>query len=151
MSASNSVHYLYNVAAPHAGPQACLTGHTTDSFYIKTAFSPTGDHVLSGSSDGHACIWPVRSPTGLFRPLLPIWGIRRLSTVTNVVGWLPAARGMPASGRCVPCLGSQWWVSDGAWEGGVAHVLGLYLADCSTTCAAVMLYMLWSLLTWSGS
>ena len=62
MSASNSVHYLYNVAAPHAGPQACLTGHATDSFYIKTAFSPTGDHVLSGSSDGHACIWPVCSP-----------------------------------------------------------------------------------------
>ena len=61
VSASNSVHYLYNVAAPHAGPQACFTGHTTDSFYVKTAFSPDGDHVLSGSSDGHACIWPVRA------------------------------------------------------------------------------------------
>ena len=67
VSASNSVHYLYNVAAPHAGPQACFTGHTTDSFYIKTAFSPDGDHVLSGSSDGHACIWPVRATAFAWR------------------------------------------------------------------------------------
>ena len=56
VSASNSVHYVYSLTAPGAAPLARLTGHTTGSFYIKTAFSPDGDHVLSGSSDGCPCI-----------------------------------------------------------------------------------------------
>ena len=59
VSASNSVHYVYSLTAPGAAPVARLTGHVTGSFYIRTAFSPEGDHVLSGSSNGAACIWPV--------------------------------------------------------------------------------------------
>ena len=59
VSASNSAHYLYNAGTPQAGPQACFTGHRTGSFFVRTAFSPEGDHVLSGCTDGQPCIWPV--------------------------------------------------------------------------------------------
>lgn len=61
VSASNSVHYLFSTISPWTGPIAKFTGHIMGSFYIKTAFSPDGSHIASGSSDNDACIWAVRT------------------------------------------------------------------------------------------
>lgn len=71
VSASNSVHYLFDTLVPWQGPLAQFTGHVMGSFYIKTAFSGDGTHILSGSSDAAACIWAVAPGTSPLDCLVP--------------------------------------------------------------------------------
>lgn len=59
VSSIDSCHYLYSMAALDQPPLATLTGHRSDSFCVKSCFSPCGQHVLSGSSDRRAYIWDV--------------------------------------------------------------------------------------------
>jgi denticleless len=59
VSSIDSCHYLYSLSALDQPPVATLTGHRTDSFCVKSFFSPCGQHVLSGSSDRRAYIWDV--------------------------------------------------------------------------------------------
>ena len=59
MSVSNHTHYLYDVLRPQQPPLAQFGGHSFRSFYIKAAFSPDGEHILSGSSDRYGYIWSV--------------------------------------------------------------------------------------------
>lgn len=59
VSSIDSCHYLYRVSGLDREPLACLTGHRTSSFCVKSCFSPSGSHVLSGSTDKRAYIWDV--------------------------------------------------------------------------------------------
>jgi denticleless len=59
VSSIDSCHYLYSLSGLDQPPVATLTGHRTDSFCVKSCFSPCGQHVLSGSSDKRAYIWDV--------------------------------------------------------------------------------------------
>ena len=61
VSVSNHTHYLYDVLRPQQPPLAKFGGHSFRSFYIKAAFSPDGEHILSGSSDRYGYIWSVSS------------------------------------------------------------------------------------------
>ncbi|KAK9108164.1 hypothetical protein Syun_024175 [Stephania yunnanensis] len=44
------------------GPMSTFSGSQLDTFYVKSAISPDAAHILSGSSDGNACIWQVKRP-----------------------------------------------------------------------------------------
>ncbi len=59
VSSHNHVHYMFDALRPHLPPLARFTGHRANSFYVRAAFSPDGDHLLSGSTDGNAYIWQV--------------------------------------------------------------------------------------------
>ncbi|XP_020272509.1 denticleless protein homolog isoform X2 [Asparagus officinalis] len=54
--------YLYDVMHLKKGPAKTFTGSKIGSFYVKSAISPDGVHILGGSSDGNAYIWQVRRP-----------------------------------------------------------------------------------------
>ncbi|KAF6137003.1 hypothetical protein GIB67_030767 [Kingdonia uniflora] len=54
--------YLYNMLQLDKGPVSTFCGSRFDSFYVKSAISPDGSHILSGSSDGDAYIWQVKKP-----------------------------------------------------------------------------------------
>ncbi|XP_031477958.1 uncharacterized protein LOC116249011 [Nymphaea colorata] len=54
--------YLYNVLQPDKGPVKTFSGHLIESFYVKSAISHDGAHLLSGSTDGHAYVWQVDEP-----------------------------------------------------------------------------------------
>ncbi|KAA8494444.1 Denticleless protein-like [Porphyridium purpureum] len=58
-SCTNSCVYVYHTHAPDAGPAYILHGHdtTSGSFYIRSRFSPDGQHVISGSADSCAYVW----------------------------------------------------------------------------------------------
>ncbi|CAN6446494.1 unnamed protein product [Victoria cruziana] len=51
--------YLYNVLQPDTGPVKTFSGHLIESFYVKSAISHDGAHLLCGSTDGHAYVWQV--------------------------------------------------------------------------------------------
>ncbi|XP_050383595.1 uncharacterized protein LOC126800295 [Argentina anserina] len=57
----NSI-YLYNVLQLEKGPMQSFSGGRVESFFVKSAISPDGAHILSGSSDGNAYIWQVNKP-----------------------------------------------------------------------------------------
>jgi denticleless len=59
VSCIDSCHYLYRLTDLDRPPSTCLQGHVTNSFCIRSCFSPDGRHVLSGSSDRSAYIWDV--------------------------------------------------------------------------------------------
>lgn len=46
---------------PWLGFQAEFRGHRTDGFFVKCCFSPCGDWLLCGSSDGRPHIYPARN------------------------------------------------------------------------------------------
>ncbi|XP_020574066.1 denticleless protein homolog B isoform X1 [Phalaenopsis equestris] len=54
--------YLYDVFHLSKGPQKIFNGSKITSFYVKSAISPDGSHILSGSGDGNAYIWRVNKP-----------------------------------------------------------------------------------------
>ncbi|KAJ0971544.1 hypothetical protein J5N97_019503 [Dioscorea zingiberensis] len=54
--------YLYEVLHPYKGATKVFSGSKIDTFYVKSALSPDGAHLLSGSSDGNAYIWRVNKP-----------------------------------------------------------------------------------------
>ncbi|CAL9050312.1 unnamed protein product [Musa banksii] len=54
--------YLYEVLQPDKGPVKVFSGSKIESFFVKSAISPDGAHILGGSSDGNAYIWQVKRP-----------------------------------------------------------------------------------------
>lgn len=57
-------HLLFDVNRPQAGPIQWFGGHSVESFYVKSAFSPDGTHFMSGSSDNNVYIWSLDDRNG---------------------------------------------------------------------------------------
>ncbi|KAM0945844.1 putative transcription factor WD40-like family [Dioscorea sansibarensis] len=57
--------YLYEALHLNKGATKVFSGSKIDTFYVKSALSPDGAHLLSGSSDGNAYIWRVNKPEGI--------------------------------------------------------------------------------------
>jgi denticleless len=96
-SYSDSHIAVFDHNAPSAGPVCHLRapGHMPfkTSFYVKTAFSPCGTHLASGSCDANVYVWDVDRPLdapaalagtrrrglggGLVRPRLHVPGVLR--------------------------------------------------------------------------
>uniref|UniRef100_A0A3B4BEX4 Uncharacterized protein n=1 Tax=Periophthalmus magnuspinnatus TaxID=409849 RepID=A0A3B4BEX4_9GOBI len=55
--------YMFNVTGVKTSPVAVFSGHQNSSFYIKSAVSPDDQFLASGSSDNHAYIWKMSSPS----------------------------------------------------------------------------------------
>ncbi|XP_066327861.1 uncharacterized protein [Miscanthus floridulus] len=54
--------YLYSVLHMNKGPIKVYTGSKIESFFVKSAISPDGTHILGGSSDGNVYLWQVDQP-----------------------------------------------------------------------------------------
>ncbi|KAG8062199.1 hypothetical protein GUJ93_ZPchr0003g18457 [Zizania palustris] len=54
--------YLYSVLHMDKGPIKIYTGSKIESFFVKSAISPDGTHILGGSSDDNVYIWQVDHP-----------------------------------------------------------------------------------------
>lgn len=54
--------YLYSALHMDKGPVKVYTGSKIESFFVKSAISPDGTHILSGSSDGSVYLWQVDRP-----------------------------------------------------------------------------------------
>ncbi|MCL7047661.1 hypothetical protein MKW94_012973 [Papaver nudicaule] len=54
--------YVYNMLQLDKGPVNAFYGSQFESFYVKSAISPDGAYVLSGSSDHNAYVWQLKSP-----------------------------------------------------------------------------------------
>ncbi|XP_020408984.1 uncharacterized protein [Zea mays] len=54
--------YLYSVLHVNKGPIKVYTGSKIESFFVKSAISPDGTHILGGSSDGSVYLWQVDQP-----------------------------------------------------------------------------------------
>ncbi|KAH1080687.1 hypothetical protein J1N35_020448 [Gossypium stocksii] len=84
--------YLYNVLQLDKGPIHTFSGCQIESFYVKAAISPDGDHVLSGSSDGDAYIWKqVNKP--LAEPII----LKSHKGEVTAVDWCPSEIGKIAT------------------------------------------------------
>lgn len=59
VSCLDSQHHLVSLSRLREGPLAtwCAPSASKASFYMRSAFSPCGDYVLSGSRDCGAHIW----------------------------------------------------------------------------------------------
>lgn len=57
-------HLIYDVIHPDHGPCQWFGGNLIDSFYVKSAFSPDGTHIISGSSDSNAYIFSLQDKQG---------------------------------------------------------------------------------------
>ncbi|KAJ0026518.1 hypothetical protein NQD34_017518 [Periophthalmus magnuspinnatus] len=55
--------YMFNVTGVKTSPVAVFSGHQNSSFYIKSTVSPDDQFLASGSSDNHAYIWKMSSPS----------------------------------------------------------------------------------------
>ena len=80
-------HLLFDVHHPDHGPCQWFGGNLIDSFYVKSAFSPDGTHIISGSSDCNAYIWSLRDNEGT-HPIVLTGHSRELTTVA----WNPLDR-----------------------------------------------------------
>ncbi|GJN23643.1 hypothetical protein PR202_gb11308 [Eleusine coracana subsp. coracana] len=54
--------YLYSVLHVNKGPIKVYSGSKIESFFVKSAISPDGTHILGGSSDGNVYLWQVDQP-----------------------------------------------------------------------------------------
>lgn len=54
--------YMYDILRLDKDPCKIFSGSKIGSFYVKSAISPDGAHILGGSSDGSAYIWQVNKP-----------------------------------------------------------------------------------------
>uniref|UniRef100_A0A0E0KHU6 Uncharacterized protein n=1 Tax=Oryza punctata TaxID=4537 RepID=A0A0E0KHU6_ORYPU len=54
--------YLYSALHMDKGPIKAYTGSKIESFFVKSAISPDGTHILGGSSDGNVYLWQVDQP-----------------------------------------------------------------------------------------
>ena len=57
-------HLIFDVNHPDKGPCQWFGGNLIDSFYVKSAFSPDGAHIISGSSDSNAYIYSLGDRQG---------------------------------------------------------------------------------------
>lgn len=62
--------YCYNLSSYSTKPIQRYTGHKNSTFYIKSALSPDGLYLISGSSDERAYIWNVENP----KPIVALTG-----------------------------------------------------------------------------
>ncbi|KAE8665681.1 hypothetical protein F3Y22_tig00112530pilonHSYRG00126 [Hibiscus syriacus] len=83
--------YLYNVLQLDKGPIRTFSVCRIESFYVKAAISPDGDHILSGSSDGNAYTWKVNKVQ--VEPLI----LKGHHGEVTVVEWCPSEMGMIAT------------------------------------------------------
>ena len=74
---------VFDAASPELGPLCHLRGHRAPSFYVKTAFSPDGTHVASGSCDRAVHVWRVDRPTD------PPAALRGHEGEVTAVDWCP--------------------------------------------------------------
>ncbi|KAI4998521.1 hypothetical protein ZWY2020_053863 [Hordeum vulgare] len=58
----NILIYLYSTLHMDKGPIKTYTGSKIESFFVKSAISPDGTHILGGSSDGNVYLWQVDQP-----------------------------------------------------------------------------------------
>ncbi|KAM3294688.1 hypothetical protein ACQJBY_037523 [Aegilops geniculata] len=54
--------YLYSTLHMDKGPIKAYTGSKIESFFVKSAISPDGTHILGGSSNGNVYLWQVDQP-----------------------------------------------------------------------------------------
>ncbi|KAF7047395.1 hypothetical protein CFC21_056331 [Triticum aestivum] len=54
--------YLYSTLHMDKGPIKTYTGSKIESFFVKSAISPDGTHILGGSSNGNVYLWQVDQP-----------------------------------------------------------------------------------------
>jgi denticleless len=77
-------HLIYNVVHPDHGPCQWFGGNLIDSFYVKSAFSPDGTHIISGSSDSNAYIFSLQDKQGT-NPIV----LRGHAREVTAVAWNP--------------------------------------------------------------
>lgn len=91
----NGTIYLYGLSellsagSTHQGscePLARFQGHQIDSFYVRSCFSPCGNHIMSSSSDKKVYIWDVKNPAS------PPTVLRGHTMDANGVDWNPINR-----------------------------------------------------------
>ncbi|GAB0497206.1 hypothetical protein MMPV_008530 [Pyropia vietnamensis] len=75
-------------------PSTVLAGHSATSFYVKAAFAPGGDMVLSGSNDSRAYVWDLRGK-GLRAARRPGGGIREASPPADGLWAVPTGTAAP--------------------------------------------------------
>ncbi|XP_052873589.1 protein lethal(2)denticleless [Anopheles cruzii] len=73
--------YCYNVLTYDSHPLARYSGYKNGTFYVKSALSPDGQYLISGSSDELSYIWNIDNS----RPLLKLHG--HAAEVTSVA-WM---------------------------------------------------------------
>lgn len=114
-SYSDSHIAVFDHNAPSAGPACHLRapGHMPfkTSFYVKTAFSPCGTHLASGSCDANVYVWHVDRPGDAPAALAGHAG------EVSAVDWSPAAFGCLAS--CADDGVARVWAVDRGGSGEV--------------------------------
>ncbi|CAL1585594.1 unnamed protein product [Knipowitschia caucasica] len=75
--------YMFNISGAKTAPVCVFGGHQNSSFYIRSSVSPDDQFLASGSSDSHAYIWKISSPS---RPPMMLQG--HSEEVTSV-SWCP--------------------------------------------------------------
>jgi WD40 repeat protein len=59
VSTSDAAHYVYPLTGLSAAPVHTLSGHTANTYCVKSGFSPDGRQVISGSSNHLVHVWNV--------------------------------------------------------------------------------------------
>ncbi|KAK7907693.1 hypothetical protein WMY93_016305 [Mugilogobius chulae] len=75
--------YMFNVSGVKTSPVAVFSGHQNSSFYVKSTVSPDDQFLASGSSDSHAYIWKMSSPSD------PPMMLQGHSEEVTSVSWCP--------------------------------------------------------------
>uniref|UniRef100_A0A8C6WRJ1 Denticleless E3 ubiquitin protein ligase homolog (Drosophila) n=1 Tax=Neogobius melanostomus TaxID=47308 RepID=A0A8C6WRJ1_9GOBI len=75
--------YMFNVSGVKTSPVAVFSGHQNSSFYIRSSLSPDDQFLASGSSDSHAYIWKLSSPSD------PPMMLQGHSEEVTSVSWCP--------------------------------------------------------------
>lgn len=75
--------YMFNVSGVKTSPVAVFSGHQNSSFYIRSSLSPDDQFLASGSSDSHAYIWKISSPSD------PPMMLQGHSEEVTSVSWCP--------------------------------------------------------------
>ena len=108
-SYSDSHIAVFDHNAPSAGPKCHLRAPGLSfqtSFYVKTAFSPCGTHLASGSRDGEVYVWHAD------RPRAPPAALAGHAGEVSAVDWSPAEFGCLAS--CADDGTARVWAVDRA-------------------------------------
>ncbi|EPS61392.1 hypothetical protein M569_13405, partial [Genlisea aurea] len=100
--------YVYNILELDKGPMQTFFGCGIGTFFVKSAMSPDGCHVLSGSSDGNGYVREVN------KPHLPAVSLKGHAGEVTAVDWCPSEIGKVAtcSDDYTVCL---WNVEKKSW------------------------------------